>query len=95
MKLEKLKMLNFIQDDEISEKLIFPYVRGKIVPEDRVSVAIVGSRRITDYGAMCREKFSRESSTKRHMRCKWSCDGVQYAVSRHSSCLKGGGIPSV
>ena len=71
--LEKLNNINakfYTEDDEeYPEKLKYIpdaplgiYVRGKIVPEDRVSVAIVGSRRITDYGAMC---------------CKWSCDGYR------------------
>ena len=69
--MEKLNNINakfYTEDDEeYPEKLkyiqmhLWVYMaRGNVVPEHRTSVAIVGSRRITDYGAMCCEKVSRE-----------------------------------
>lgn len=36
------------------------YVRGEILPQDRISLAIVGSRRATPYGKMVAETLSRE-----------------------------------
>lgn len=99
--LEKLNNINakfYTEDDEeYPEKLKYIpdaplgiYVRGKIVPEDRVSVAIVGSRRITDYGAMCCEKFSRELA--QNGICVVSGLAMGTDAVAHSSCLKGGGI---
>ena len=66
------------------------YVRGNVVPEHRTSVAIVGSRRITDYGAMCCEKFSRELA--QNGVCVVSGLAMGTDAVAHSSCLKGGGI---
>lgn len=99
--LEKLNNINakfYTEDDEeYPEKLKYIpdaplgiYVRGKIVPEDKVSVAIVGSRRITDYGAMCCEKFSRELA--QNGICVVSGLAMGTDAVAHSSCLKGGGI---
>lgn len=36
------------------------YLKGRLKPEDNLSVAIVGSRRASFYGASCAEKFSYE-----------------------------------
>ena len=99
--LEKLNNINakfYTEDDEeYPEKLKYIpdaplgiYVRGNVVPEHRTSVAIVGSRRITDYGAMCCEKFSRELA--QNGVCVVSGLAMGTDAVAHSSCLKGGGI---
>ncbi len=39
---------------------ILLYVKGKLLPEDRIAIAMVGTRRPTAYGKMVAEKLSKE-----------------------------------
>jgi len=47
---------------EISDPPIVLYVKGKVLSEDQMSIAIVGSRRASYYGLSTAEKFAQELS---------------------------------
>ncbi|MFH1655385.1 MAG: DNA-processing protein DprA [Candidatus Omnitrophota bacterium] len=47
---------------EISDPPVVLYVKGKVLPQDEMSIAIVGSRRASYYGLSTAEKFSQELS---------------------------------
>ncbi len=48
---------------EINDAPVVLFVRGDIMPNDRYSLAIVGSRKMTSYGASVAERFSEELSS--------------------------------
>lgn len=97
-KLYKIKGEFYTENDrEYPEKLktipdapLGIYVRGNIKPGDKPCVAIVGSRRITDYGALCCEKFVKELSENDVSVVSGLAMGTD-AVA-HKSCIKNSGI---
>ncbi|NWF98864.1 MAG: DNA-protecting protein DprA [Nitrospirae bacterium] len=48
---------------ETSDAPVVLFIRGDIMPNDRFSLAIVGSRKMTSYGALVAERFSEELSS--------------------------------
>lgn len=98
--LEKMKKIDAKfyteYDKEYPEKLKYItnaplgiYLRGKVAPSNKRSVAVVGSRRITEYGAMCCEKFSGELA--QNGICVVSGLAMGTDAVAHNACLKGGG----
>jgi len=63
---EKVSLVTFYDDNYPSNlKSIFDppivlYVKGKLLAEDRIAIAVVGTRRPTTYGKMVAEKLSKE-----------------------------------
>jgi len=63
---QKVSILTFLDDDYPPNlRLIFDppvvlYVKGKILPEDRIAIAVVGTRRPTGYGKMVAEMLGKE-----------------------------------
>lgn len=64
----KVKFTSILDDDypknlfDIPFKPLVLYYRGNILPEDEISISIVGSRKCTPYGNWATEYFSRELS---------------------------------
>ncbi len=63
---ENIKILDITSSDYPYNLLNTPtppvllYYKGTLIPKDEVSVSIVGSRKYTEYGRFCTEKFSSE-----------------------------------
>jgi len=63
---EKISLVTFFDDNypsnlkSIFDPPILLYVKGKLLPEDRIAIAMVGTRRPTTYGKMVAEKLSKE-----------------------------------
>ncbi|HEY3347263.1 MAG TPA: DNA-processing protein DprA [Nitrospirota bacterium] len=65
------------------------YVKGGLIEEDRVSVAIVGSRMATDYGRKLTRKMARELSAKGVTVVSGGARGID--TEAHRGALEGGG----
>jgi len=65
------------------------YVKGEILPEDFISVAVVGTRRCTAYGRTVSEKLSRELASRGITVVSGLARGID--TSAHLGALKGGG----
>lgn len=85
-----------IDDADYSENLknipdpaIVLYVKGELKPEDKLSLAIVGSRRASFYGLSCAEKFSFELSKAGFTIVSGLARGIDTAA--HRGALKAGG----
>jgi DNA processing protein len=63
---QKVSLVTFSDDNyppnlkSIFDPPIVLYVKGKLLPQDRIAIAIVGTRRPTSYGKMVAEKLSKE-----------------------------------
>jgi len=63
---QKVSIVTFSDDNyptnlkSIFDPPIVLYVKGKLLPEDRIAIAMVGTRRPTSYGKMVAEKLSKE-----------------------------------
>ena len=73
----------------IADPPIVLYVKGKIKPEDKFSLAIVGSRRASFYGLSCAEKFAADLSDSGFTIVSGMARGVDTAA--HRGALKSGG----
>jgi DNA processing protein len=65
------------------------YLKGELIPEDRFSISMVGSRHASFYGLSCAEKFSFELSAKGFTIVSGMARGVDTAS--HRGALKAGG----
>ncbi|PIP20709.1 MAG: DNA-protecting protein DprA, partial [Candidatus Omnitrophica bacterium CG23_combo_of_CG06-09_8_20_14_all_40_11] len=85
-----------VDDKEYPENLkqiydppIVLYVKGELKDEDRLSVAIVGSRRASFYGLSCAEKFAADLSERNFTIISGLARGID--TSAHRGALKQGG----
>lgn len=74
---------------EIPGAPIVLYMKGQLKPEDKFSIAIVGSRRASFYGLSCAEKFASELSDYGFTIVSGMARGVDTAA--HKGALKKGG----
>ncbi|MFB0527211.1 MAG: DNA-processing protein DprA, partial [bacterium] len=65
------------------------YVKGKLLPEDRIAIAMVGTRRPTTYGKMVAEKLSKELAEREVSVVSGLARGID--TSSHKGALSGGG----
>lgn len=65
------------------------YVRGELPPRDQPTLAIVGTRRVTDTGRRLAENFARELARAKVVIVSGLAFGAD--VSAHTGCLAGGG----
>jgi DNA processing protein len=60
----KIKVITILDEEyplrlkEIHDPPIVIYVKGQLLPQDLVNIAVVGSRRASYYGLICAEKFA-------------------------------------
>lgn len=73
----------------IPDPPIVLYVKGELKPEDKISMAIVGSRRASYYGLSCAEKFAQELSACGFTIVSGMARGVD--TYSHKGALKAGG----
>ena len=73
----------------IPDPPIVLYVKGELKDEDRLSVAIVGSRRASFYGLSCAEKFAADLSERNFTIISGLARGID--TSAHRGALKQGG----
>lgn len=94
---KKLGLKIITQDDQVypeNLKNIYDppmllYVKGELKPEDKLSMAIVGSRRASFYGLSCAEKFASDLAGKGITIVSGMARGIDsYA---HKGALKAGG----
>ena len=85
-----------IDDEEYPENLkqiydppIVLYVKGELTGQDKLSVAIVGSRRASFYGLSCAEKFASDLSERNFTIVSGLARGID--TSAHKGALKQGG----
>ncbi|MFB0526114.1 MAG: DNA-processing protein DprA, partial [bacterium] len=66
IKKQEVSVITFSHDNypanlkSIFDPPVVLYVKGKLLPEDRIAIAMVGTRRPTTYGKMVAEKLSKE-----------------------------------
>ena len=84
------------QDEDYPENLkkiydppIVLYVKGALLPQDKFSLAIVGSRRASFYGLSCAEKFAHQLSKCGFTIVSGMARGID--TSSHKGALKAGG----
>jgi len=65
------------------------YVKGKLLPEDRIAIAMVGTRRPTTYGKMVAEKLSKELAEREINIVSGLARGID--TSAHKGALSCGG----
>ena len=85
-----------VDDEEYPENLkqiydppIVLYVKGELTGQDKLSVAIVGSRRASFYGLSCAEKFASDLSERNFTIVSGLARGID--TSAHKGALKQGG----
>jgi len=74
---------------ELEDAPVVLYMKGDILPQDRYSIAIVGSRTMTDYGAAVAERFSRDLVTMGFTIVSGMARGIDSLA--HTAALKAGG----
>lgn len=74
---------------EIEDSPIVLYVKGEIVDDDRVSIAIVGSRKATSYGRIVTERMAEELTEAGFTIVSGMARGVDTIA--HSAALRAGG----
>ncbi|KJU82535.1 DNA protecting protein DprA [Candidatus Magnetobacterium bavaricum] len=74
---------------ELYDAPVILYVKGRLLPEDRYSIAIVGSRTTTHYGISVTEKLSEELASKGFTIVSGLARGIDTAA--HKSALKANG----
>jgi len=65
------------------------FLRGALIPEDKFSIAIVGSRRATSYGLVLARQFARELAAHGLALVSGGASGVD--TEAHRGALEGGG----
>ncbi|MCJ7646196.1 DNA-processing protein DprA [bacterium] len=92
---QKVSIVTFSDDNYPSNlKSIFDppivlYVKGKLLPEDRIAIAMVGTRRPTAYGKMVAEKLSKELAEREVSVVSGLARGID--TSAHKGALSCGG----
>ena len=74
---------------ETEDAPVVLYMKGSVLPQDRYSIAIVGSRTMTDYGASIAERFSRDLVTMGFTVVSGMARGIDSLA--HKAALKAGG----
>ena len=74
---------------QISDASPILFVRGELLPDDRFSIAIVGSRRATSYGLSIAERFAAELTGKGLCIVSGGARGID--TRAHRGALAGGG----
>ncbi len=95
IKKRKISVVTFSDDNypanlrSIFDPPIVLYVKGKLLPEDRIAIAVVGTRRPTTYGKMVAEKLSRELAEREVSVVSGLARGIDTCA--HKGALSGGG----
>jgi len=74
---------------EIADAPVVLYMKGDILPQDRYSIAIVGSRTMTVYGASVTERFSGDLATMGFTVVSGMARGIDSLA--HKAAIKSGG----
>ena len=74
---------------ETEDAPVVLYMKGAVLPQDRYSIAIVGSRTMTEYGASIAEIFSRDLVTMGFTVVSGMARGIDSLA--HKAALKAGG----
>jgi len=92
---QKVSVVTLSDDDypsnlrSIFDPPIVLYVKGKLLPEDRIAIAMVGTRRPTTYGKMVAEKLSKELAERDITVVSGLARGID--TSAHKGALSRGG----
>lgn len=95
IKKQKISVVTFSDDNypanlkSIFDPPIVLYVKGRLLPEDRIAIAVVGTRRPTTYGKMVAEKLSRELAEREVTVVSGLARGID--TSAHTGALSCGG----
>ncbi len=95
IKKQKVSIVTFSDDNypvnlrSIFDPPIVLYVKGELLPEDRIAIAMVGTRRPTTYGKMVAEKMSRELAEREVSVVSGLARGID--TSAHKGALSCGG----
>jgi len=92
---ENIKLVDFTSEKypnnllNTSSPPVLLYYKGELIPNDEISISIVGSRKFSEYGKACTKKFSYELSS-----CKVTVvSGMAYGIDSfaHSYTLEANG----
>lgn len=92
---QKVSIVTFSDDNypanlkSIFDPPVVLYVKGKLLPEDRIAIAMVGTRRPTTYGKMVAEKLSKELAEREVSVVSGLARGID--TSAHKGALSCGG----